>query len=359
MIKYLTHFTAKQAIFLFSTFAGIINFLILWQTTQLYWWQAGLVSLLVMGVNLSVLLFILEFFFFRRIKQLYKNIAALKTNSFERITNPETDKKYDDPLENIGHQILELSHKSREEIQKLKALEQYRKEFIGNVSHELKTPIFAVQGYIDTLLDGAIDDPKFNRKFLEKALSNAERLVTLVQDLMSISQLETGQLQMEMKPFLFLDLLWEVVETFEMESKSRKITIQVFNVDKIKGIIVMADRERIRQVLVNLIANSLRYGKSNGETSIHLKLSTKKIQISIADNGIGIASEHLERVFERFYRVEKSRSRESGGTGLGLSIVKHILEAHNEPISVQSELGLGTTFSFKLDRYVEIIEKVF
>ncbi|MCS7027330.1 MAG: ATP-binding protein [Bacteroidia bacterium] len=343
--------SATNAVVLFSVIVGIANGVAVHLIGKMNVFFSILSAILVAGLNSAVLLFLLEFFFYRRIRRIYKNIAALKANQFERIAYPETKVTQNDPLENINYEIIELANKSREEIKKLKDLEQYRKEFIANVSHELKTPIFAVQGYIDTLLEGAIDDAKFNRIFLQKAMNNAERLVTLVQDLMAISQLETGQLQMEMKPFLIHDLVAETIESLDLQAKSKKITLQMVNPDAVRKTYVIADKERIRQVFVNLISNSIRYGKEGGTTNIYFNVSTRKVKISIEDNGIGIAAEHLPRIFERFYRVDKSRSREGGGTGLGLSIVKHILEAHNEPIEVYSEPNVGTTFSFSLDIY--------
>ncbi|MCS7076511.1 MAG: ATP-binding protein [Bacteroidia bacterium] len=343
--------TATNAVWLFSIVVGLANGAATYFIGKMSIWLSILSAVLVSAFNIAVLLFLLEFFFYRRIRRIYRNISALKTNQFERISLPETNPNQDDPLENINYEIVALANKSRDEIKKLKDLEQYRKEFIGNVSHELKTPIFAVQGYIDTLLEGAIDDPKFNRIFLQKAMNNADRLVTLVQDLMAISQLETGQLQMEMKPFLIHDLVAETIESLDLQAKSKKITLRMANPDVVRKTYVIADKERIRQVFINLIANSIRYGKEGGETNIYFKLSARKLQISVEDNGIGIAPEHIHRIFERFYRVDKSRSREGGGTGLGLSIVKHILEAHNEPIEVYSEPNVGTTFSFSLDVY--------
>lgn len=343
--------TATHAIILFSVLVGITNGFIVYFISNISISIVLLFVFLTGGLNYLVLTFLLEFFFYRRIRRIYRNIAALKTNQFDRIVLPETRPTQNDPLENINYEIVDLANKSREEIKRLKDLEQYRKEFIGNVSHELRTPIFLVQGFIDSLLEGAIDDPNYNRLFLRKAVNSADRLVNLVQDLIAISQLETGQLQMEMNPFLIYDLVSEVVENLEAEARKKRITLHILNVDNIRSVYVVADKERIRQVFVNLITNSIRYGKEKGKTEIYFNVTAQKVKISVADNGIGIASEHLPRIFERFYRVDKSRSREGGGTGLGLAIVKHILEAHNQPIEVESELDIGTTFVFYLDRY--------
>lgn len=343
--------TATRAVLLFSILVGITNGVIVYFISNVSIGIVFLFAVVTGGLNYGVLVFLLEFFFYRRIRRIYKNIAALKTNQFERISLPETQPDQNDPLENINYEIVDLANKSREEIKKLKDLEQYRKEFIGNVSHELRTPIFLVQGFIDSLLEGAIDDPNYNRLFLRKAINSADRLVNLVQDLIAISQLETGQLQMEMKPFLIYELILEVIESLDVEARKKKITLSIVHNERIKRIYVMADKDRIRQVFVNLIANSIRYGKEGGKTEVYFNVSSNKIKISIADNGIGISKEHLPRIFERFYRVDKSRSREGGGTGLGLAIVKHILEAHNQPIEVESEPDTGTTFTFCLDKY--------
>ncbi len=237
----------------------------------------------------------------------------------------------------------------RAEIEQLKKLETYRKEFLGNVSHELKTPIFNIQGYISTLLDGGLDDPKINRSFLGKAEKSVERMITIVDDLQSISQLERGELELTEENFDIVALAKDVQESLEIKAKERKISFEIFN-DLSNPIIVSADKFRIRQVLVNLLVNSVRYGKENGLTQIRVNDIGDRVMVEVTDNGIGIAKDHQSRVFERFYRADKSRSRELGGTGLGLAIVKHIIEAHNQKISVLSTEGAGSVFSFTLKK---------
>lgn len=233
------------------------------------------------------------------------------------------------------------------EIEQLQRHESYRKEFLGNVSHELKTPIFNIQGYISTLLDGGLEDPKINRPFLVKAEKSVERMINIVDDLQSISQLERGVLELQEEWFDIVALAKDVFDAMELKAKERSITFELVN-DLELPIIVNGDKFRIRQVLVNLVVNSIRYGRENGVTKIKINDIGDKAFVEVTDNGIGIAKEHLPRIFERFYRVDKSRSRELGGTGLGLAIVKHIIEAHNQKISVLSTEGVGSVFSFTL-----------
>jgi two-component system phosphate regulon sensor histidine kinase PhoR len=236
----------------------------------------------------------------------------------------------------------------KDEIERLKKLEVYRKEFLGNVSHELKTPIFNIQGYVLTLLDGGLEDPSINRNYLERAEKSIDRMITIVDDLEAISQLETGELQIDQERFDIVALAKDVADAQEMKATARGI-ILTFPEDS-KPIFVYGDRFRIRQVFVNLIVNSVKYGKEYGETKIRFYDVGENIVIEIADNGIGIEKQHLARLFERFYRVDKSRSREQGGTGLGLAIVKHIIEAHGQTINVMSTEGAGTVFTFTLKK---------
>lgn len=239
-------------------------------------------------------------------------------------------------------------HKDRK-IEKLKESENYRREFVGNVSHELKTPIFNIQGYIHTLLDGGLEDEVINHKYLKKAVKNIDRLSAIVEDLEAISQLETGELKLSLERFDLTRLASDVIETMDIGAKEKNINLRLEkNVDS--SIYAKGDIGRIRQVLTNLVTNSIKYGRENGETVIRLKSEDQGVRVEVADNGIGIAKDHLPRLFERFFRVDKSRSRDQGGTGLGLSIVKHILEAHGKSIDVDSEPGKGTIFYFTLDK---------
>jgi two-component system phosphate regulon sensor histidine kinase PhoR len=246
----------------------------------------------------------------------------------------------------LQEQIVAWADERKTEIDRLQKLELYRKEFLGNVSHELKTPIFNIQGYISTLLDGGLEDETVNKNYLIRAEKSIDRMITIIEDLESISQLETGELVVEPERFDIGILAKEVADAEEMRATAKGIMI---NLPKDNTpVFVHADRFRIRQVLVNLIVNSIKYGKEYGETKIRFHDMGNLITIEITDNGIGINPEHLPRLFERFYRVDKSRSRDQGGTGLGLAIVKHIIEAHSQTISVTSIISEGTTFTFAL-----------
>ncbi|PIV63228.1 MAG: two-component sensor histidine kinase [Bacteroidetes bacterium CG02_land_8_20_14_3_00_31_25] len=234
------------------------------------------------------------------------------------------------------------------EIEKLKKLEKYRREFLGNVSHELKTPIFNAQGYISTLIDGGIDDKNINKKYLEKADQSINRLITIVRDLELISKLESGELELNRENFNIVQLFKDIVDLLEMRANKLNIKVQINSGEK--SIMVNADRPRISDVINNLIVNSLIYGKQNGTTTINFYDMENKILVEVSDNGVGIEEKFIPRLFERFFRVDKSRSRDQGGTGLGLAIVKHILEVHGETIHVRSTLGEGSAFSFTLNK---------
>ncbi|NNK17640.1 MAG: sensor histidine kinase, partial [Maribacter sp.] len=232
----------------------------------------------------------------------------------------------------------------------LKIREEYRKDFLGNISHELKTPLFMVQGYILTLLDGALKDKNVRKKYLQRANKGVERLIYIVRDLDMITKLEVGDLHLEMVDFDIIELIRNVFELLEMKSAKKKITLS-FDMDYKDPIYVHADRDKIQQVLSNLIVNSIKYGQEDGTTEVSVEnLIKNKVIVRITDNGEGILEEHIPRLFERFYRVDKSGSRDEGGSGLGLSIVKHIIEAHNEKIYVESAEGVGSEFSFTLEK---------
>jgi two-component system phosphate regulon sensor histidine kinase PhoR len=236
------------------------------------------------------------------------------------------------------------------EIDKLKRMEKFRREFLSNVSHELKTPLFSIQGYISTLLDGGLNDVNVNRKFLEKAEKNVNRMVTIIKDLETIAIIETGELQLNYENFDITILIHEVFEMLDI--KANKKGIKFFLINQTKNIMVHADRNRMADVLYNLLLNSINYGKDNGKTSVYLHDLDERLLIEVADNGIGIEEKYLSRLFERFFRVDNSRSREQGGTGLGLAIVKHILEAHKQSVHVKSTFGVGSSFSFTLEKSI-------
>ena len=260
------------------------------------------------------------------------------------------DAKLDrDVLYRLNIELMNWAKQTQNQIQELRKAENYRREFVGNVSHELKTPIFNIQGYVHTLLDGGMEDPEINKKYLEKAVKNIERLSAIVEDLEAISQLESGELKLSFERFDLTRLVNDVIESLEISARERHIELKMEK-DKEGSFFAKGDIGRIRQVLTNLLSNSVKYGRDNGTTVIKLKDEDDHARVEVSDDGIGIAKEHLHRLFERFYRVDKSRSREQGGTGLGLSIVKHILEAHGQTISVDSEPGNGTTFYFTLSK---------
>ena len=281
--------------------------------------------------------------YFSKIKQIYKNVLQLQKHSSEILK--EADET--DYVEEINRILIENAREQKEEIDQLRQMELYRKEFLGNVSHELKTPIFNVQGYIHTLIDGGIEDHDINMLYLNKAVRSLDRLISIVDDLESISKIESGNLILESRTFDINELAKDVLESSELMAREKHIHLYIKESCD-KPFYVYADKDRIRQVLVNLVVNSIKYGKPQGFTEVRFYDYEDLVTVELEDNGIGIEKHHLPRWFERFYRVDKSRSRHQGGTGLGLAIVKHIIEAHSQKISVVSELGYGTTFTFTL-----------
>lgn len=252
-------------------------------------------------------------------------------------------------LSAVEQDVENWAQNQLQEIERLKELERYRKDFVGNVSHELKTPIFNIQGYILTLLEGGLEDPNINKLYLARTEKSIDRMISIVEDLESINKLETGELKPNFSVFDIVKIAEDVIEMEQRLAKERKIWL-TFTDKPDKPLMVKADRKRIIEVLTNLVVNGLKYGKKNGFVKVGFYDFDDKIMIEVSDNGIGIDKKDLSRVFERFYRVDKSRSREQGGTGLGLSIVKHIIEAHNQTINVQSVLNEGTTFTFTLEK---------
>ena len=303
------------------------------------------------GAFLFILLFVFIFclltvyftineFVFRKIRIIYRLIEDLRADKSEKETQ--------NILDAVQEKVMEFSLQKSKEIEQLKKLEQYRKEFLGNVSHELKTPIFNIQGYLETLLDGGLDDDKISRDFIIRASRNAERLSEIVSDLLLISQYESGDLKLDIDTYDIRAQVEDIFESFTMQAKAKNIELR-FREMYSKPILVTADKSRIGQVFNNLISNAIKYCNDNCFVSVSFSDHPDgAVTIEIADNGPGIAHEHLSRLFERFYRVDKARSRERGGTGLGLAIVKHILEAHKQSITVQSSVGVGTTFAFTL-----------
>ena len=292
--------------------------------------------------------FLMERYIYSKIKIIYKLIHHLKLGKDLKDSFGEQISR--DPIGDVQKEVREWAIDKKEEIDALKNQEKFRREFLSNISHEFKTPLFAIQGYIDALQDGLIEeDPLLANSFLNKAANNLDRLSYLIKDIDEISKLESGELPINFQQFDIILLINEVLESLELKAQKHKIKL-VFK-DKLKGhTMVFADREKIRQVLINLISNSIKYSNEDGKTTVRIFELHDQILVEVADNGIGIDEKNLPRIFERFFRTEKSRAREIGGSGLGLSIVKHIMEAHQQTISVRSKEGVGSTFGFTLEK---------
>lgn len=290
---------------------------------------------------------VLEFLFFRHINAIYESLDQIKNQNVNALATVQKN-VWLSPLKKINREIYDYAERKQQEITELKRMETFRREFIADVSHELKTPIFAAQGFVHTLLDGAIEDKKVRGKFLKKAAKSLDGLDLLVQDLLTISQMETGEIKMHFEHFNIVELTKEVLDQLEGKAEKREITVSLKNKDK--QYFVKADYQRIYQVMMNLVSNAIKYTQREGKVDIYFEETDKYVTTFVEDNGRGIPKEDLHRIFERFYRVEKSRSREKGGTGLGLSIVKHIMEGHSSTVEVKSEVGVGSTFSFKLKK---------
>jgi len=294
-------------------------------------------------ISFFIIQFRTERFIYNRIKKIYDEVSILNDDEFIRASTTSD-------IDSLSNSVKNYVQGKRIEIKNLTERDSFRKDFLGNVSHELKTPLFTVQGYILTLIEGGINDKLIRDKYLERANKGVDRLVAIVKDLDMIAKLETEGLKMNYEVFNIIDLIQNVFDLFEMKAKKRNITLQF---DKIYDypVFVNGDKERIEQVLINLIVNSIKYGKLNGLTSVGIEsFDEKKFIIKVVDNGEGIKEEHISRLFERFYRVDQSRSREQGGSGLGLSIVKHIVEAHNETVLINSTFKKGSEFSFTMKK---------
>jgi two-component system, OmpR family, phosphate regulon sensor histidine kinase PhoR len=314
------------------------------------WLQALITFGVTFGISYLLIYYSLQVFIFRKIKLIYKSIHNLKLGKDD--TGVFKDHLSDNPVDDVEKEVEDWAITKRREIERLKEMEKFRREFLANVSHELKTPLFTLQGYIHTLLEGAIDDPEVNKKFLEKSANSLERLCGLVDDLDEISMVEKGEMSLVPDVFDINKLAKEVFDAIEIKAERRKIQLSIK-----KGcdrpFYVFADKERIRQVLTNLIDNSVKYGREGGETVVGFYDMDENILTEVTDNGIGIDEANLPRLFERFYRVDKHRSREAGGSGLGLAIVKHLVEAHKGTLNVRSTPGIGTTFGFTLRKSKE------
>lgn len=325
---------------LFSTALVIIlmylYFTVSWRFCILFAFSIGVFSFILLQYRA-------EHFIFRGVKKIYDDVSLLDASTL-RSQSITTD------MRTLTREIKKFSTDKKLEIENLKVREEYRREFMGNVSHELKTPLFTVQGYLSTLLDGAMKDKDLRKKYIERAEKGVERLIYIVEDLDMISKLEMGDLNLEFSNFNIVELIQGVFDLLEMSADKKNI-ILMFDRKYNQPINVFADKEKIQQVLVNLIMNSIKYGKENGTTEVTIEdLIKNKVIVRIQDNGEGIEKQNISRLFERFFRVDKSGARSEGGSGLGLSIVKHLIEGHDEKIYVESEYGKGSEFSFTLEK---------
>jgi two-component system phosphate regulon sensor histidine kinase PhoR len=311
-------------------------------------WEIALIAFLITFAGGYYLIrFVLEWFIYRKIKLIYKFIYHTKASKRE-----ETYYKYILPkksIDEVREDVEQWAEQRSAEIEMLKNNEAYRKEFLQNLAHEFKTPIFAIQGYVDTLLSGALENPSVNKRFLENAARNVDRMVNLVEDLDEIAKLESGEQPLSKSSFVVQDLIREVYESLSIKINTSNIQPSIKKGCE-QPIIVLADKEKVRQVIINIVDNAIKYGKVSGliEAGIY-RTDESHVLVEISDDGIGIAEEHLPRIFERFYRTDRGRSRDVGGTGLGLAICKHIIEAHGQSIHVRSKPDVGTTVGFTLE----------
>ena len=335
-------FALRSAFMLTLCSTGLLGGL-LYVLHRMDWALLALFSLLFFAISFAILQFRIQRYIYRRVKKIYDDVALLESTSLG--SDPITT-----DMRTLTEEIEKFAKDKKIEIDTLKIREEYRKDFLGNVSHELKTPLFTVQGYLETLLDGAINDKNVRKKYLQRANKAVERLIYIVKDLDLITKLEVGELNLERANFDIIELITSVFELLEMKSAKKDITL-TFDLEYPEPIEVYADREKIQQVLTNLLVNSIKYGQTKGTTEVSVEnLIKNKVIVRVTDNGEGIPEQHIPRLFERFYRVDKSGSRREGGSGLGLSIVKHIIEAHGEKIYVESVEEVGSEFSFTLEK---------
>ncbi|SDD59320.1 two-component system, OmpR family, phosphate regulon sensor histidine kinase PhoR [Pricia antarctica] len=335
-------FALRSSLFIASVFALVLGTLLFFFDTF---------DLLIVVLS-TVLLFLISFFIlqvriekfiYRKIKQIYDDFALLESSTLT--SDPITT-----DMRTLTEELEKFAKDKKVEIDTLKVREEYRKDFLGNVSHELKTPLFTVQGYIETLLDGAMNDKNVRKKYLQRASKGVDRLIYIIKDLDLITKLEVGELHLEKENFDIVELIQSVFDLLEMKAEKKNIVL-TFDMDYSRPIHVYADKEKIQRVITNLLVNSLKYGRRDGTTEVSVEnLIKNKVIVRITDNGEGIPKRYIPRLFERFYRVDQSGSRKEGGSGLGLAIVKHIIEAHEEKIYVESEIEVGSEFSFTLEK---------
>lgn len=335
-------FAIKSALYI-TFFTLVVLLALLYFFLEIHLLFCLLFSLVIYSFSFFVIQYRVEHFIYRRVKKIYDNVSLLDA-SVLRSRPVTTD------METLTQEVQKFATYKKVEIESLKVREEYRREFLGNISHELKTPLFTVQSYLSTLLDGAINDKTVRKKYLERAEKGVERLIYIVKDLDMITKLETGDLHLNYSEFDIVEAVRTVFDLLEMRADQKKISM-IFDMKYTEPIWVYADQDRIVQVISNLVENSIKYGKENGTTEVGIEdLVNNKIIVRITDNGEGIKEQYVPRLFERFFRIDKSGARSVGGSGLGLSIVKHIVEAHDEHIYIESKFGFGSEFSFTLER---------
>ena len=325
--------------------------LLQWRFSTINWGILLFAALFFFIISFITLQLRIEKFIYKRIKKIYDDVELLESSTIP--SYPVTT-----DMRTLTQEIEKFAKDKKIEIDTLKIREEYRKDFLGNVSHELKTPLFTVQGYIETLLDGAMEDKNIRKKYLTRANKAVDRLIYIVKDLDLITKLEVGDLNLEKHSFDIIDLIQSVFDLLEMKAAKKNITL-TFDMEYVDPVFVFADKEKIQQVLTNLLVNSIKYGNDNGTTEVSVEnLVKNKVIVRVTDNGEGIPAVHIPRLFERFYRVDQSGSRREGGSGLGLAIVKHVIEAHGEKIYVESAVEVGSEFSFTLEKSIIQIEEV-
>lgn len=343
--------TPSQIAFFTSLFITIFTttlFLILAILNSIYftWWMYASGMVILFLVSYVVNYYYVERYIYRKIKLIYKTIREEKLSTQDKAIAINMNRNI---MDDVEREVAEWASDQKREIDKYKAWAEYRRRFLGDISHELKTPIFNIQGYLYTLLDGGLYDKTINANYLQKAANNVDRLNTIVEDLESISRLESEELILEMRTFDIRKLTEEVFDDYEIRATNKNIKLE-YKEGAGQNYRVRADRESIRQVLANLVSNSIKYGNINGRTKVGFYDMDKYLLVEVADNGIGVSKEHIKHIFDRFYRADKHRSRDQGGSGLGLAIVKHILEAHQQTIHVRSTPNIGSTFGFTLEK---------
>ena len=348
---------SKAISLLFGLIVGVISTFSAYILAEMEPTKLGSITIISFASSTLLFAIITEYLFDRKIALIYKSFDKLKKKEFDDLEYDDSIINSINPLRGINNQITSYAKLKQLEIDELKRLEEFRRDFLQDVSHELKTPIFSAQGFIHTLIDGAIEDERVRSKFLRKAAKSLDYLDLLVRDLLTISQMESGEIRMKKETFCINELINETIEQLEPRASKNKITLINENLKGSEKILVVADYYRIYQVLKNLVTNAIKYSDQGTSVTVLIKKRKKVATIEVNDQGKGIAKNHRKRVFERFYRVEKSRSKERGGTGLGLAISKHIIEGHKTKIKLKSKVNFGSTFSFNLKLLPKKIKK--